>query len=89
MFRRHPEFNVADNIFFWRGVCEMYEQSYCLLFYDKCNFCLMVFAPPPKRDTLIVSMTSSICLALRSLLLLRDRPKFLTAYFVEIMYLSN
>ena len=36
MFRRHPQFNVADNIFFWKGVCEMYEQSYCSLFYDKC-----------------------------------------------------
>ena len=49
MFRRHPQFNVADNIFFWRGVCEMYEQSYCSLFYDQCSFCFMMFAPQKRH----------------------------------------
>ena len=52
MFRKHLPFNVADNIFFWRGVCEMYEQSYCLSFYVSCSFCFWCL--PPKRATFYI-----------------------------------
>ena len=30
-------------------MCEMYEQSYCSVFYDKCNFCFMMFAPQKRH----------------------------------------
>ena len=57
-------------------------------FNRKCSFCFLMFAPQ-KKDTLIASMTSSISLALKALLLLSVRPKFSNRFLLLCIVLNN
>ena len=56
--------------------------------YSVIHIVLVILCLPPKK-TLSISITSSRSLDSMSWLLLRDRPKFLTASFKETVYLLS